>query len=217
MNDVTLTSAFVIGLLHVLEPCEDKAVASLYATIIGKNTRKIMFLVLLYGFGMMIADTTLGVIAGYVGSQYLAKYSKQLEIISASFTVAFGMLVFSHTHKLESHCYARGLGAVKGDLSMLLFGIIRGLPPCPIEMAILVMAASTKSALSGGLLVASFGLGTMISLLPFAFAVGGILTFVKRKFGKKAEHLMPKISGIVISLIGLVMLIQAIFDKAGHQ
>ncbi|MCX5678050.1 MAG: sulfite exporter TauE/SafE family protein [Candidatus Omnitrophica bacterium] len=213
MNDVTLTSAFIIGLLHVLEPCEDKAVASIYATIIGRNTRKIVFLVMLYGFGMMIADTTLGVIAGYVGSQYLARFSKQLEIVSASFTVAFGLLVFSHTHKLESHCYAKGLNAAKGDLSMLVFGIIRGLPPCPIEMAILVMAASTKSALAGGLLVASFSFGTMISLLPFAFAIGGILTFVKHKFGEKVEHLMPKVSGIVISLIGLVMLVQAIFDK----
>jgi len=210
MGDSTLTSAFLIGLLHVLEPCEDKAVASIYATAIGRNTRKIVFLVLLYGFGMMIADTALGVIAGYVGSQYLARFSKQLEIISASFTVAFGLLVFSHTHKLESHCYAKGLSGIKGDFSMLLFGIIRGLPPCPIEMAILVMAASTKSALSGGLLVASFGLGTMISLLPFAFAIGGILTFIRRRFGAKAEHLMPKVSGIVISLIGLVMLVQAI-------
>ena len=210
MDNITLTSAFLIGLLHVLEPCEDKAVASIYATVVGRNTRKIVFLVLLYGFGMMIADTALGVIAGYVGSQYLARFSKQLEIVSASFTVAFGLLVFSHTHKLESHCYAKGLSGIKGDLSMLFFGIIRGLPPCPIEMAILVMAASTKSALSGGLLVASFGLGTMISLLPFAFAIGGILTFIRRKFGVKAERIMPKASGIVISLIGLVMLVQAI-------
>lgn len=211
IDNITLTSAFFIGLLHVLEPCEDKAVASLYATVIGKNTRRIVFLVLLYGFGMMIADTFLGVIAGYIGSQYLAKFSKQLEIISASFTVAFGLLVFSHTHKLESHCYAKGLGAVRGDLSILLFGIVRGLPPCPIEMAILVMAASTKSALYGGMLVASFGLGTMISLLPFAFAIGGILNFVRRKFGTTAEHLMPKISGAMISVMGLFMLAQAIF------
>ena len=213
MNEVTLTSAFLIGLLHVLEPCEDKAVASIYATIIGKNTKRIVLLVLLYGFGMMIADTTLGVIAGYVGAQYLAKFSKQLEIVAAAFTVAFGLLVFSHTHKLESHCYAKGFGGLRGDFSMLFFGIIRGLPPCPIEMAMLVMAASTGSPLRGGLLVASFGFGTMISLLPYAFAIGGVLTFIKRKFGDKAKNLIPKISGIVISAIGLYMLWQAIFYK----
>lgn len=211
MTDITLTSAFIIGLLHVLEPCEDKAVASLYATVIGKNTKKIVSLVLLYGFGMMIADTTLGIIAGYVGAEYLAKFSKQLEIVAAAFTVAFGLLVFTHTHKLESHCYAKGFGGVRGDFSMLFFGIVRGLPPCPIEMAILVMAASTKSALHGGILVASFGLGTMISLLPYAFAIGGILNLVKRKFGEKAGQFIPKISGIIISLMGLYLLWQAIF------
>ncbi|MDD5423299.1 MAG: sulfite exporter TauE/SafE family protein [Candidatus Omnitrophica bacterium] len=210
MNSLTLTSAFVIGLLHVLEPCEDKAIASLYATIIGKNTKKILFLVFLYGVGMMIADTFLGVVFGYLGAQYLAKFSKQLEIIASSFTVAFGLLVFSHTHKLESHCYAKEFGGLKGDLSIFLFGIIRGLPPCPIEMAILVMAASTQSPLQGGLLVAVFGLGTIVSLLPFGLAVGGILTLVRKRYGEKAEHLIPKISGAVISLIGLVMLIKSL-------
>jgi sulfite exporter TauE/SafE len=207
LDNATLASAFTIGLLHVLEPCEDKAVASLYATIIGKNTKRILFLVFLYGLGMMIADTTLGVIFGYVGAQYLQNFSRQLEIIASSFTIAFGLLVFNHSHEQESHCYIKGFSGVRGDLSILIFGIIRGLPPCPIEMAILVMAASTKSALHGGLLVASFGLGTMISLLPFGLAIGGILNLVRNRFGEKAEHLIPKISGAVISLIGLFMLI----------
>lgn len=213
MNQITLTSVFIIGLLHVLEPCEDKAIASLYATVIGKNTGKILFLVFLYGIGMMIADTVLGVIAGFVGAQYLARFSSQLEIVASSFTIAFGLLVFAHTHKLESHCYARGFSGVKGDISMLFFGIIRGLPPCPIEMAILVMAASTKSALHGGLLVAVFGLGTLISLLPFGLAIGGILTWVRKRYGEKAEHLIPKISGITISLIGIFMLFKSIYGK----
>ena len=213
MNNITLTSAFIIGLLHVLEPCEDKAIVSLYATAMGKNTRKTLFLVFLYGLGMMIADTSLGVIFGYIGAEYLAKFSNQLEIIASSFTIAFGLLVFLHTHKLESHCYAKGFNGVRGDFSILVFGIIRGLPPCPIEMAILVMAASTGSALKGGLLVAVFSLGTLVSLLPFGLAVGGILTFVKKKFGEKAERMIPKISGIFISLIGLAMLCKSLFGK----
>ena len=213
MNAITLASAFTIGLLHVLEPCEDKAVASLYATIIGKNTKRIVFLVMLYGIGMMIADTTLGVMFGFLGAQYLARFSKYLEIIASSFTVAFGLMVFVHNHELESHCYIKEFAGLKGDMSMLLFGIIRGLPPCPIEMAILVMAASTKSALQGGLLVAAFGFGTLVSLLPFALAVGGVLTLVKRKFGEKAEHLIPKFCGAAISLIGIFMLWGSIFRK----
>lgn len=212
MENMTFLSAFFIGLLHVLEPCEDKAVASLYATALGKNTRRILFLVFLYGAGMMIADTFLGVVFGFLGARYLARFSHYLEIIAASFTIAFGLLVFIHTHKLESHC-GKGIGEFKSNMSMLVFGIVRGLPPCPIEMAILVMAASTGSALQGGLLVASFGLGTLISLLPFGFAVGGILTLVRKKFGEKAEHLIPKVSGVVISLIGLVMLAQAVMEK----
>lgn len=208
-SNLTFTSAFIIGLLHVLEPCEDKAVASLYATTIGKNTGKILYLVFLYGLGMMIADTFLGLIFGFIGAHYLAGVSKQLELIAAALTVAFGLMVFSHTHELESHCYAKGFGGIKKDaLSMLTFGIIRGLPPCPIEMAILVMATSTKSVLHGGLLVAVFGLGTLISLLPFGLAIGGILTFVRNRFGEKAQALIPKLSGAVISVIGLVMLVK---------
>ncbi len=210
MNELTLTSAFVIGLLHVLEPYEDKAVASIYATVVGKNVKRILFLVFLYGLGMMISDTSLGILCGYLGKEYLTKFSKQLEIIAASFTMAFGLLVFSHTHKLESHCYSKEFKGARGDLSMLLFGIIRGLPPCPIEMAVLVMAASTGSPLYGGMLVASFGLGTMVSLLPFGLAVGGILSVIRKRYGEKVEVMIPKVSGIVISLIGLVLLIKAL-------
>ena len=213
MNELTITSAFVIGLLHVLEPCEDKAVASLYATIVGRNVKRILFLVFLYGLGMLIADTTLGIIFGYIGKAYLTKFSKQLEIIANSFTIAFGFLVFTHTHKLESHCYIKGFGGAKGDLSMLLFGIVRGLPPCPIEMAVLVMAVSTGSPLYGGLLVAVFGLGTMVSLLPYGLAVGGILTVVKKRYGEKVEMMIPKLSGIIISLIGLIMLFNTFAGK----
>ncbi len=80
-------------------------------------------------------------------------------------------------------------------------------------MAILVMAASTKSALSGGLLVAVFGLGTLISLLPFGLAVGGILNLVRKKYGEKVERLIPKISGAAISLIGFFMLLKLLFQK----
>ena len=213
MNNITLTSAFVIGLLHVLEPCEDKAIASLYATVMGKNTRKILFLIFLYGVGMMIADTTLGIIFGYIGAHYLARFSAQLEMVAASLTLAFGLLVFSHTHKLESHCYAKGFSGVRGDMSILLFGIIRGLPPCPIEMAILVMATSTRSVLYGGLLVAVFSLGTLISLLPFGFAIGGILNFIRKRYGEKVEHLIPKFSGMAISAIGLYMLLKSIISR----
>lgn len=213
ISELNLVSAFVIGLLHVLEPCEDKAVASIYATAIGKNVKKILFLVFLYGLGMMIADTSLGILFGYLGKEYLAKFSRQLELIAAAFTIALGLLVFSHTHKLESHCYAKSFGGQKGEISMLVFGIIRGLPPCPIEMAILVMAASTGSPLYGGLLVASFGMGTLISLLPFGLAVGGILSVVRKKYGEKAEAFIPKLNGIVISLIGLVLLVKVLFEK----
>jgi len=98
-------------------------------------------------------------------------------------------------------------------MSMLLFGIIRGLPPCPIEMAMLVMATATKSALYGGLLVAVFGLGTLISLLPFGLAIGGILTLVRKRYGEKAEHLIPKLSGVTISLIGFFMLVKSFLPK----
>jgi sulfite exporter TauE/SafE len=157
---------------------------------------------------MMMADTALGFLAGYMGAHYLARFARQLEMIASSFTIAFGLLVFSHTHALESHCYIKGFSGLKGDLSILFFGIIRGLPPCPIEMAMLLMAASAKSALYGALLVMVFGLGTLISLLPFGFAVGGILNLARRRYGEKAERLIPKLSGLAISLIGLVMLVR---------
>ena len=38
-TEYTLLSAFLIGLIHVLEPCEDKAVASIYVAWASKKLK----------------------------------------------------------------------------------------------------------------------------------------------------------------------------------
>jgi sulfite exporter TauE/SafE len=204
----SLITAFVVGILHVLEPCEDKAIVSLYAAWSGKKKRETMKLTALYGLGMLIADTFLGIIAAFVGISFLSGISDYLGKTAAIITIIIGVLMLKeiHTHRFEQHCLHKDLKRISNERNILIFGIIRGLPPCPIEMGMLVWAASVGNVFYGALLVFVFSLGTMLSLLPFGFVAGGLAEWLRKRFGERSEHILPTIAAAVMIIIGIAML-----------
>jgi len=203
-----LITAFVIGILHVLEPCEDKAIVSLYATWSGRKKKEVMKLTALYGLGMLVADTLLGFFAALVGISFLSGVSGYLEKIAAVVTIVVGALMLKeiHTHRFEQHCLHKDLKKITNERNILLFGIVRGLPPCPIELGMLTWAASVGDVFLGTLLVFVFSFGTMLSLLPFGFVAGGFAEWLRKRFGKKADHILPTIAAVVMIVIGFVLL-----------
>jgi len=205
----SLATAFFIGIIHVLEPCEDKAIVSLYAAWSGKKKHETMRLTALYGFGMLIADTALGVVAALVGISFLSGAATYLEKIAALITIIIGVLMLKeiHTHRFEQHCLHKDLKKIGSERNILLFGIIRGLPPCPIELGMLVWAASVGNVFYGALLVFVFSLGTMLSLLPFGFIAGGLTDWLRKKLGAKSEHLLPTAAAVIMIIIGFALLI----------
>ena len=66
-----LAAAFLLGLAHTLEPCEDKAVVSLFVFWATKKLLPAIGLVVLYGLGMALVDTIMGFILSYVGVTWL--------------------------------------------------------------------------------------------------------------------------------------------------
>jgi len=210
LEHYSLLSAFIIGLLHVLEPCEDKAVASIYVAWAGKRLRESLILILLYGLGMVAIDTTLGFLVSYAGFTYLEGFQSILKFFAGAFTIIFGLFIIFKSHIFESHCYVRMFKNVKPESrkSILMFGFVRGLPLCPIEIAILLWAASVGNILYGTLLVFVFSIGTLISLIPFSIGACGILAIVEKRVGKKVKDLIPVIVGLVIILLGIFLLLE---------
>ncbi len=209
-TDYGLLGAFAVGVLHVLQPCEDKAVVAAYVASRGGRSLDTMVLTLLYGLGMLVANTSLGFLAALAGAALLADLSAQLSVLAGVATLALGVLMVwqARLHGLESHCLHGTIADLaKSRRGLLLFGLARGLVPCPVELAMLAWAASVKSAFFGALLVFSFSLGTILSLLPFGFVAGGLLTVLHKRFGSRVDTAAPLVAGLVMVALGLHLLL----------
>ena len=210
LTEYTLLSAFIIGLIHVLEPCEDKAVASIYIACAGKKLRDSLILIFLYGLGMVAIDTLIGFSVSVIGVSYLQNSQPYFRIGAALFTIMFGLLTIFKSHMFESHCYIKMFKDVKpkSKKSVLIFGLVRGLPLCPIEVGIILWAAAASSILYGTLLVFLFSIGTMISLIPFGIGARGVLSIIEKKAGEKIKKSIPFIVGLIIILMGIILLVE---------
>jgi len=210
LEQYSLISAFVIGLLHVLEPCEDKAVASLYVAWAGKKIKESLLLIFLYGLGMIIIDTGMGFLASFIGMNYLDAFQPILRYTAFIITIIFGILIMLQSHMFESHCYIKMFKGVKpqSKKSILTFGLVRGLPLCPIEVGMLIWAASIGNILYGTLLVFVFSVGTMLSLLPFGVGASGILKILEKRIGKEKRDLIHIVVGLIIIAMGIVLLLE---------
>jgi sulfite exporter TauE/SafE len=80
----------------------------------------------------------------------------------------------------------------------LTFGLLTGLLPCGPLQSAQIAAAGTGSALSGGLAMLGFGLGTAPLMLGFG-AVSGTLSL-------KFKQRMMVVAAVFIAILGLVML-----------
>jgi len=209
-EETTLMGAFALGLAHTLEPCEDKAVVSLYSLWGSKKWAEGVFLVVLYGLGMALIDTALGFVFAYLGASLLTQIGGILRVVAGGITAVFGLfMVFGapHIHLIHHHDGVKVTTELSSGFSrktVLALGLVRGLPPCPFELAILLWAASMGNVLAGTLTVFVFGLGTTIGLIPLGIVMGGIAGLAKRtSYGQW----IPKICGLTMVAIGLILAI----------
>jgi sulfite exporter TauE/SafE len=213
LANLSLTAAFIVGLAHTLEPCEDKAIVSLFVFWATKKLAPAVALVILYGLGMALADTIMAFVLSYIGVTWFHVLKTPLELIAGAITLIFGLLMFMGkelTHIGHHH----GETVVSPNLKqfswygILGLGIIRGLPPCPIEAAMLIWAASLGDIWRGTATVFVFGLGTTIGLIPLGLIMGGIAGAISKT---KYESFVPKISAILIMAFGLFLVLAPIF------
>lgn len=207
-DSITFLGAFILGLAHTLEPCEDKAVVSLFIMWAAKRLREAMILVVLYGLGMTLIDTALGAISAYLGVSLLVEYGPVFRVAAGAITALFGLYVFvgaEAAHLLHHHGEASLQEVSSGTpqaLSVFALGLVRGLPPCPFELAILVWAASMGSIWRGTLTVFVFGLGTTLGLIPLGLVMAGLAGAVGRS---RYRFWIPKICGAIMMAMGVFL------------
>ncbi len=208
-STIGLAGAFIIGLAHVFQPCEDKAIVAVFVMWTTKRVAKAIPPVVFYGLGMTLVNTCLGFIFSYAGSTFIDRYETPLRLVAGLVTIAFGFYMlsrFSHLHlgHPQEIPPATGNPGTPSTWRMLTFGLIRGIAFCPVELAILTWALSTGDVLRGTLMLFLFGLGTTISLIPAALVMGSLTVAAqKTSFGSW----LPRIAPLAMILIGIFLVL----------
>jgi sulfite exporter TauE/SafE len=211
--NLSLAAAFIVGLAHTLEPCEDKAVVSLFVFWAAKKLLHAIGLVVLYGLGMALVDTAMGFILSYVGVTWLEALKTPLELIAGAITLVFGVFML-RGGELAHIGHHHGEAALDTNpkltrwYAILGLGMVRGLPPCPIEVAILIWAASLGNIWLGTATVFVFGLGTTIGLIPLGLVMGSLTSVISKT---RYERFIPKITAILMICLGLFIMLAPLF------
>jgi sulfite exporter TauE/SafE len=213
ITNLSLGAAFIIGLAHTLEPCEDKVVVSLFIFWATKKLVHAIGLVVLYGLGMALVDTAMGFILSYVGVTWLEALKTPLELIAGAITVVFGVFMLMGRELAHiGHHHGEAVADTNPKLtrwySILGLGLVRGLPPCPIEAAILIWAASIGNIWLGTATVFVFGLGTTIGLIPLGLVMGSLTSIISKT---RYERFVPKIAAILMIGLGLFIMLAPLF------
>jgi sulfite exporter TauE/SafE len=208
-----LAAAFIVGLAHTLEPCEDKAVVSLFVFWATKKLVHAIGLVVLYGLGMALVDTAMGFILSYIGVTWLEALKTPLELIAGAITLVFGVFMLTGRELAHiGHHHGEAVVDTNSKLTrwyaILGLGMVRGLPPCPIEVAVLIWAASVGNIWLGTATVFVFGLGTTIGLIPLGLVMGSLTNVISKT---RYERFVPMIAAILMICFGLFLMLAPLF------
>ncbi len=208
IGTMSLTGAFLVGLAHVFQPCEDKAIVAAFVMWATKRVASTVLLVVLYGLGITVVNTCLGFIFSCAGSALIERYETPLKITAGMATIAFGFYMLSRSahlhlgHREEKAQLIMANPEAPGAMHMLGFGLVRGMALCPVELAVLAWALSTGDVVRGTLMLALFGLGTTIGLVPVALIMGGFAIAARNtRYG----DWLPRIAPLAMILIGVFL------------
>lgn len=195
---IVATSA--IGSIHCLAMC-----GPLVGLAGGTRT---MRLAATHSLGRLATYTTLGVLAGVVGSAIdlagrVGNLQRAATIVAGIAIIAWGVwtLVGHSTPRVtapQRSAFARGLVQIRTSRPSkraYLMGMLTGLLPCGWLWAFVITAAGTGHPVSGALVMVAFWIGTvpaMVGLLAFA---GPLIARVRAR--------MPAVTAVALIAIGL--------------
>lgn len=200
--------AFIAGMLgsgHCLGMCG--ALVSGY--FMNSASTRSYLPYLLYQFARISVYTLVGVVAAALGvalvsSGLFGKVQSLLQMLIGLVVIilAFGILGWFKFHgsmRLIPMAFLRkgfATSRTKGGLlGASLAGVLNGFMPCPLTFAMAVKATSAPTLLDGGLLMLTFGAGTLPTML-----------FISVAFGKMNAHfrgLMLKFAAVIMIIMGL--------------
>lgn len=163
-------------------------------------------------FSYTLAGTLVGGISMLAGNlPVLSQIQSGLQIIAALFMIALGLYIGGWWMGLRNIERAGGLVwkhiepisrrfiPVQSPFQALILGSLWGWLPCGLVYTILIWTITMGNAIEGGLLMLSFGLGTLPMLLAMGVFAASLTSFIRKK---RVRYL----AGAIIIAFGLFSL-----------
>jgi len=209
-----IVGALCIGLGNNLGGEQDKTAQ--------QNFLKVLPFLLSYNLARISSYTLAGILMGglgWLGSHLITIYSIQqtLEIIAAGFMLALGLYIAGWWKGLASierlggklvwkrlEPFGRRFMPVTTYRQAFFLGLIWGWLPCGLVYSVIIWTISTQSPLEGGLLMLSFGLGTLPNLLLMGVFASTLNQFIQQPW-------VRQVAGIMIMAFAGVMFYRGYF------
>lgn len=213
-DSLTMTSIFLLGCLHAIEPGHGKTFLLAY-TIGGKlNIRKIMLLTASLIFShfivLCIIAIIFNVIMTEIASTFLHDFSRWL---APGIIITFGAYILSRAIYKTKHTHTDDCGHEHGSFNdstienPIIVGMLTGMLPCASSLAVVMITGMTPSLTSIIRFVTIYVLG--IALILFLIVV--TFNYTKNIILKKLDQIkfnfnQEIISGCLILIVGIVYL-----------
>ena len=212
-------AAFMTGLLgsgHCLGMCGSLVCGYFIRANAGSGGRPVIWPYFAYHGARISVYGTVGLIAAALGAVLVSTgqiglAQGLLQIVAGLVVILLGLelLGLSPLKLTVGFAPARWLrqqfagaaqkGAVRGAA---IAGLVNGLMPCSMTMAMAVKATTAPSVGEGGMLLLAFGAGTLPSMMLASFLFG--------KLGPSLRGALQKGAGLFVIALGLVTLWQGI-------
>lgn len=226
-DPAVLVTAFLAGLLgsgHCFGMCGGIA-GSLGALSGGSSRRSLLLPAVQFNIGRLFGYAMLGAIAagiiGAVGEIVALKaYAKWFRVVTAVMVLIIGLQFLVDWGSLNiiekggAGIWKR-IAPVAAKVSQrndwigrMALGICWGFLPCGLVYTVLVTAASTGNALTGGLTMFAFGFGTAPAMMGLTVAAPALSTFL-------GDTLVRRIVGFSLIVLAVWMVLPVLMGSAG--
>tara|TARA_Y100000748_G_scaffold150539_1_gene125885 strand:+ start:45 stop:719 length:675 start_codon:yes stop_codon:yes gene_type:complete len=213
-ESLTITSIFMLGCLHALEPGHGKTFLLAY-TIGGKlNFQKILLLtaslLLSHFFVLSLIAILFNKLLNEISNSYIHNFSHWITpiiiILFGSYILIRSIYRKRHTHNDDCGHDHEKFGDSKIE-NPITVGILTGLLPCASSIAVIVMTGMTPSITSIIRFIAIYVLGIALVLFIIVIAFNFTKNIIIQKLNKVDFNFNQEIlSGCLILLVGFIYL-----------
>jgi sulfite exporter TauE/SafE len=217
MDPIGPIAALIAGLsasVHCFAMCGGIASAlGLHARSAGATSSGALYAASLYQGGRIAGYVIAGALCGFIGSHIAAllafsKFTQVLRIASGVLIGLLGVRLLSRWNALRfiEHLGARFwmklrplvqlAGSRTGSAKPLAMGLLWSLLPCGLIYSMLMLAALSADAKRGALIMLSFGLGTLPSMLSTSLLAGRLQSQMSRRSVRIASGTLMLIFGV---------------------